>query len=106
MIKLRNAFYLLLLILLCCKKPYNPPASSTPNSYLVVEGFINSGNDSTVIMLSKTVQLTSKTTNNPVLGATVTIEGEQNGVYTLLDNTGNGHYNSYSSLNLSSSQKY
>ncbi len=106
MIKLRNAFYLLLLILLCCKKPYNPPASSTPNSYLVVDGFINSGNDSTVIMLSKTVQLTGKTTYNPVLGATVTVEGEQNGVYNLYDNTNNGHYTSLNNLNLSSSQKY
>ena len=106
MLKLRNLFYFLLFVLVCCKKPFNPPASSTPNSYLVVEGFINSGNDSTVIMLSKTVQLTGKTTYNPVLGATVTVEGEKNGVYTLLDNTGNGHYNSYSSLNLSSSQKY
>jgi hypothetical protein len=104
--KLHNVFYLLLLSLLCCKKPYNPPASSTPNSYLIVEGFINSGNDSTVIMLSKTVQLTGKTTYNPVLGATVTVEGEKTGVYNLLDNTGNGHYNSYTGLNLSSSQKY
>ncbi|MDB5144055.1 MAG: hypothetical protein JWQ66_2768 [Mucilaginibacter sp.] len=106
MLKLRNVFYLLLLTLLCCKKPYNPPASSTPNSYLVVEGFINSGNDSTVIILSKTIRLTAKTTNNPVLGATVTVEGEKNGVYNLLDNAGNGHYNSYSGLNLSPSQRY
>jgi hypothetical protein len=106
MLKLRNVFYLLLLTLLCCKKPYNPPASSTPNSYLVVEGFINSGNDSTVIILSKTIRLTAKTTNNPALGATVIVEGEKNGVYNLLDNAGNGHYNSYSGLNLSPSQRY
>jgi hypothetical protein len=40
------------------------------------------------------------------LGAAVTVEGEKNGVYNLLDNTGNGHYNSYSGLNLSPSQRY
>src|ERR1700742_2694568 len=106
MLKPRYVFYLLLFILLCCKKPYSPPASSTPNSYLVVEGIINSGNDSTVIILSKTVQLTSKTIYNPVLGATVTVEGEQNGVYYLIDNTNSGHYRSLYSLNLSPSQKY
>jgi hypothetical protein len=99
-------FFLLILACLGCRKPYSPPASSTPDSYLVVEGVINSGNDSTVIVLSKTVRLTSKTTNNPVLGATVAVEGEQSGVYNLSDNTSNGHYTSPGSLNLSPSQKY
>lgn len=106
MTRLRNICCVLLLTLVCCKKPYNPPASSTPDSYLVVEGFINSGNDSTVIKISKTVRLTNKTAVNPVLGATVTVEGEHNGVYNLLDNAGNGHYNSYTGLNLSPSQRY
>ncbi len=99
-------FLLLIVACLACKKPYNPPASSTPDSYLVVEGFINSGNDSTVIMISKTVRLTGKTNNNPVLGATVTVEGEKSGIYNLHDNTSKGHYSSTGSLNLSPSQKY
>ena len=103
---LRNTFYVLALILVCCKKPYNPPVSSSPNSYLVVEGIINSGNDSTVIKLSKTVKLTDSVTTNPVLGANVTVEGEQGGTYPLYDANNNGHYNSVSGLNLSPSQKY
>ena len=104
--KTRYAFYLSLSLLLCCKKPYNPPASSSPNSYLVVEGIINSGNDSTVIKISKTVVLTSQTANNPLVGATVTVEGELNGIYTLTDINNNGHYNSRTGLNLSSTQRY
>src|SRR2546423_14598638 len=103
---LRNIFYVLVMVLMCCKKPYNPPASSTPNSYLVVEGIINPGNDSTVIKISKTVKLTDNITINPVLGASVTVEGEQSGTYPLYDVNNNGHYNSVSGLSLSSSQKY
>src|ERR1700748_1830822 len=99
-------FFLLMLACFGCKKPYSPPASSTSDSYLVVEGVINSGSDSTVIMLSKTIKLTGKTTNNPVLGATVTVEGEQSGVYNLYDNSKKGHYASSGSLNISPSQKY
>ena len=104
--KLRYTFFMVILAVLCCKKPYNPPATSTVNSYLVVEGFINSGNDTTVIKISHTVKLTDKITDNPVLGANVTVEGEQNGSYTLYDVNNNGHYNSLSGLNLSGSQKY
>jgi hypothetical protein len=105
MMKLRNAFYVLVLALFCCKKLYNPPASSSPNSYLVVEGVINPGNDSTVIKISRTVKLNDKITDNPVLGATVTVESDQNSSVTLYDINNNGHYYS-PGLNLSSSQKY
>ena len=41
--------------LVSCKKPYFPPVISGPNGYLVVEGAINSGSDSTFITLSRTV---------------------------------------------------
>jgi hypothetical protein len=105
MIKLRNVFYLLLLALVCCKKPYNPPASSTTNSYLVVEGVINPGNDSTVIKVSRTVKLNDKIANNPVLGAVVTVESDQNSSVALYDINNAGQYSS-PGLNLSASRKY
>jgi len=106
MIKLRNLFFLFVLILMCCKKPYNPPATSTSKRYLIVEGVINTGNDSTVIKISRSVKLTDKITNNPVLNATVTVEGEQSGTYPLYDVANNGHYNSVNGLNLAASQRY
>ncbi len=105
MLKRRNVFYLLLLPLLCCKKPYNPPASSTPNSYLVVEGVINSGGLNTVVKVSRTVKLNDSVGFNPVMDATVSIEGDKGYTYFLIADA-SGNYNSYTGLNLSTAQKY
>ena len=102
---IRNACCFLVLSLICCKKPYTPTVISDPNSYLVVEGVINSGSDSTIITLSRTVKLNASTTLNPVLGAVVTVESDQNNVYPLTDLKGNGNY-SAPGLNLPASQKY
>lgn len=74
-----------------CRKPYNPPAIASPGSYLVVEGQIDAGSDSTVILLSRTVSLSSKTVINPVSGAVVSVEGDENTTYPLLQ-TGPGRY--------------
>jgi hypothetical protein len=87
-----------------CKKPYNPPAISSPGSYLVVEGIINSGSDSTFIKLSRTVNLNSKTTVNPELHAIVTVQGDQNMSYPLTE-TGKGNY-VCAGLNLDNTHKY
>ena len=105
MIKKSKICCVLLLVLMCCKKPYNPPVISTTNSYLVVEGIINSGSDSTIIKLSKTVKLSDKTAINPLLGATVTVEGDKNSAYPLVDIYGRGDY-SAAGLNLPATQKY
>ena len=105
MAKLHKVLYVTVLLLVCCRKPYNPPAITAPNSYLVVEGIINSGNDSTIIKISKTVQLNGKTTINPLLGANVTVESDQNNSYPLYDVNGNGNYVS-AALNLPAAQKY
>src|SRR5471030_2616054 len=103
---IRNGKWILLLIALAgCKKPYNPPAVTTSNSYLVVEGVINSGSDSTFIKLSRTVNLSSKVTINPVLNATVTVEGDQNATYPLTAGANGGTYVS-AGLNLDNGYKY
>lgn len=101
----RNYFYVIIIVLLCCKKPYYPTVLSSPNSYLVVEGVINSGSDSTIIKISKTVKLNEKIVQNPLLGATVNVESDQNTSFPLNDATGKGFY-SNPSLNLPSSSKY
>jgi hypothetical protein len=87
-----------------CKKPYDPPAITAPNSYLVVEGVINSGPDSTVIRLSKTVNLSGNVTLNQLAGATVMVQGDQNTTYPLRE-TVPGTYAS-GGLNLDNSHKY
>lgn len=106
MIKLRNLFLLFILGLTCCKKPYNPSVISSTNNYLVVEGVINPGSDSTVFILNETVKLNNSGAFNPVRGAIVSVEGENSGIYFLTDIYNNGHYNSISGLNISSDQRY
>ncbi len=87
-----------------CRKPYNPPAVTSTAGYLVVEGVINSGPDSTTIKLSHTVNIASKVTANPVLHAVVAIESDQGATYPLTETT-NGNYVS-PGLNLDNSHTY
>ncbi len=87
-----------------CKQIYNPPAISSPNTYLVVEGVINSGSDATIIKLSNTVNLASKVSVSPLLHAIVSVQGDQNVSYPLIE-IGNGKYYT-SNLNLDNSHKY
>lgn len=94
----------LLITAVGCKKPYTPPAINASNSYLVVEGVINSGTDSTIIKLSRTVNISSKVTTNPVSGAILTVESDQNIIYPLIE-TLNGNYIS-AGLNLDNSHTY
>ena len=104
--KLRYLYTIVLLAVMTasCKKPYNPNLPAVQSNYLVVEGVINSGQDSTIIRLSKTVALKDSTKATPELNAQVTVESNQNGTYPLQE-LGNGKYVS-PSLNLDISGKY
>ena len=74
-----------------CTKPYNPAIVAGNNNYLVVEGNINTGTDSTTIQLTHTTKLSSGITSAAVLNATVAIQDDQNGTYNLTSE-GNGTY--------------
>src|SRR5580692_2557948 len=74
-----------------CKQAYDPPVISSPTKYLVVEGFINSGPDSTYYTLSHTVNLGDTATGTPELQAQVTVQGTDNSSYPLAE-IGNGVY--------------
>jgi hypothetical protein len=89
-----------------CKKPYLPPVIASNQSYLVVEGTINTGSDSTIIHLSHSVPLSAPagTIPPPELNASIVIQSDANNSYNLTE-TGNGNY-AISGLNLSSSNKY
>lgn len=87
-----------------CKKPYNPPATTSAGSYLVVGGTISSGTDSTDIVLARTVNLSSTVTLNPVLNAIVSVQSDQNIDYPLYG-TANGNYVS-AGLNLDNAHTY
>lgn len=100
----------LYLVLLCtlyatgCKRLYAPPAIAASNNFLVVEGAISGGPDSTYIKLSRTVKISSKLASRPELNAVVTIEDDQSLVFPLTE-TGNGQYG-YAGLNLDNTHKY
>ncbi|WP_216846702.1 DUF4249 domain-containing protein [Mucilaginibacter sp. L196] len=87
-----------------CTKPYNPKVIASANNYLVVEGTINTGGDSTIIKLSRTVNLNAATTTNPVTDATVAIQDDQNVSYSL-QSLNNGYYTN-PILNLVNTRKY
>jgi hypothetical protein len=94
----------LVIVFIACKKPYNPPAITGNGSYLVVEGTVNSGADSTTIKLSRTVNIASKVTINPELHAVVRVVSDQ-GVNFPLTETTNGNYVA-AGLNLDNSRQY
>ncbi len=105
-IKLRLCicFLFLIAIIVSCRKNYMPPAISAPNSYLVVEGVINNGADSTIIKLSKTVNLAAKVISNPQKGAAVSIESSLGQTFSLSE-VAAGKYGT-GGLQLDNSQKY
>ena len=90
--------------LLGCRKPYEPHIITSNTSYLVVDGAINVGPDSTIVRLSRTVPLTSYNGSKPEEGAIVMIMSDAGNSYPLTE-TGNGYYKT-SGLNLSASNKY
>jgi hypothetical protein len=94
----------LIITLIECRKPYDPPAITAVSNYLVVEGVINPGADSTIIRLSRTVNISSKITANPEQGAVLAVESEKNASYPLTENTA-GRYVS-PGLNLDVNSKY
>ncbi|HEY2580604.1 MAG TPA: DUF4249 domain-containing protein [Mucilaginibacter sp.] len=100
----RYVVFFAIVVVTGCKKPYDPTVVSSPNSYLVVEGVINSGSDSTIIKLSRTVKLSDKVTSSRVLGALVTVESDQNSSFPLTE-IENGDYIS-PGLNLDNTRKY
>jgi len=97
-------YLVLTLTIIACRKPYNPPEITAPGSYLVVEGAINAGSDSTIIKLSRTVNLSSGTTNNPETGAIIVVQSNNNNSYPLTE-TSKGSY-SVAGLNLDVTKTY
>lgn len=88
--------FFILISLVGCKDEFSIPLQTTDKSLLVVEGSLRVGQDSTIITLSKTVNVNEKVNFKPVLKARLTVEGK-NGGANELNEIGNGIY---SRLNL------
>lgn len=87
-----------------CRKPYAPKPIIALNSYLVVEGVINSGSDSTIITLSKTVNIADNASLAFETNARVAVESE-GGINYPLQEFKAGHYLAVA-LNLDKTKKY
>jgi hypothetical protein len=84
----RNIFLLLALInAFACRQVYNPSIQKSNLGYLVVDGTIISGQDSTVINLSRTQNINDSISfvNNPETGAILTVVGASGDSYNLFE---------------------
>ena len=97
-------FFLGFLYVMSCKEIYIPPAIQANNNFLVVDGFLNVGADSTIIHLSRTRSLVDTIPNSPELNAQLTVEGQGSDIYPL-NEVGNGVYG-IDQLSLNPSQLY
>jgi hypothetical protein len=83
-------FFLLILCIAGCKEKYDLPFTPPVTGYLVIEGVINSGPDSTRIELSRTNKINS-IQKQYEKGAIVQVEGNDNSTRTLFE-SGTGIY--------------
>lgn len=105
---MRSKFYTLLILfaglVVSCKKPFNPPATTSPSNYLVVEGVINGSTDSTIIKLSRTVNIAQNVSSNLETKAQLNVEDMVGNIYPLKE-ASPGRYTG-GPLNLDSTKKY
>ena len=84
-----KAIYILLVIMALtittCTTPLVIPTTLFNSNFLVVEGIINPGSDSTIIHLSRSVVVSAKTVVNPETKATITVETPTTTVATLTE---------------------
>jgi hypothetical protein len=96
---------LIFLILAGCKKAFTPPNALTDtNKYLVIDGVINTGSDSTFIKLSRTKKFENGIVIDHETGAQVTVESDANDIFPLTE-ISPGTY-SAAPLTLDNSHKY
>jgi hypothetical protein len=97
-------FFLAAISWMSCKEVYTPPAIQNSPNYLVVDGIVINGQDSTIITLSRTRSLADSAPSVKVADALVSVVGLI-GVDYPLTNYGNGRY-AVDQLLLDTSQQY
>src|ERR1700748_927264 len=104
----RNCRYFLLIfpMMFACRKLYDPPVIEGNNHFLAVNGFIYTGTGVTsMIALSRSLNLYDSVTDRPELNAGVIIQSSAGDMYSLIDSAGAGIYQS-AALNLDSTLQY
>ena len=68
-LKIVFSYAAMMMLFVCCKQEYIPPVDEENENLLVVEGFLNSGQGTTTIRLSRSVELTDTTQKKFELGS-------------------------------------
>ncbi|MGA0557033.1 DUF4249 domain-containing protein [Larkinella sp. VNQ87] len=88
---MKKYFYILVALWIgSCVDPYRPPAVEAPNTYLVVDGFLN-GSGASTIRLSRTQNLLEGQKPPVETKATIRVEGQTGGSQAFTDK-GDGTY--------------
>ena len=103
-LSVRRALLWCFALLTACTDPYMPDVITSPPSYLVVDGFLNS-QGVTTIKLSRTTAIATKTAPPVETKATLYIEEEGGTRFTLRESTTTGTYTS-SALTLNTAKRY
>ena len=107
-----NIKYVALIFISCClffyacKEKYLPVIKDNNPNYLVIDGFINTGSDSTIFKLSRTFKLESKAVIAPEKAAIVTVESDAGLSYTLPELPLKAGTYAVPALNLEQTKKY
>lgn len=88
-----------------CKQKYLPDLKDVNPNYIVVEGLINTGADSTIFTLSRTFKLDNKAVVAPEKAAVVQVESDAGVTYVLPELVKSGTYGR-PALNLDQTKKY
>ena len=89
-----------------CVKPFSPAVTTVNQNILVVEGFIDTGGDTTKIKLSHTVTIGNKISSVIESGATVTVENATGTSYPVPETKVKGSYASAGALAITSGKQY
>ena len=100
----RRAALILVVAMTACLEPYSPPEIKDDVNILVVDGFINTTNNSSQVYLSKAVPLSYNGETQTVSNAFVQVE-EENGSSYILQESEPGSY-SLTNMNLNPAKRY
>ncbi len=100
----RRAALILMVAMTACLEPYSPPEIKEDVNILVVDGFINTTNNSSQVYLSKAVPLSYNGETQTVSNALVQVE-EENGASYILQELESGSY-SLTNMNLDPAKRY
>jgi len=93
-------------LLYSCKEKYLPEIKDINPNYLVIDGFINTGADSTIFKLSRTFKLDNKAVIAPEKAAIVVIESDGGQTNTLPELSAKPGTYAVPGLNLDQTKKY